>query len=201
MEQLLSRAQKSAETKKMIINAGRKLFRKYGYQNIQVSAIAKEAGVSIGTFYHHFKSKAELFGVISEEINSHFSLDPNIDYTNESCMDRVLAHFRHYAEFISSLPLETSRALYLNGVGNKTFLDTNRSMYKVLASIIEGFQKTGQIKEIAAMDMVDDLFICARGVIYNWLIHDTDFDLVARTTTIIERIFLSYMANPPYSKS
>lgn len=200
MEQLLSRAQKSAETKKMILNAGRKLFRKYGYNNIQVSAIAKEAGVSIGTFYHHFESKAQLFGEISEGINSHFSLDSDIDYANDSCMDRVLAHFRHYGEFISHLPIESSSALYLNGVGNKTFLDTSRSMYQVLAAMIEGFQKTGQVKQLPPMDVVDDLFICARGVIYNWLIHDSDFDLTARMTAIIERIFLSYMTNPPYDR-
>lgn len=52
----------------IILNAARETFLKMGYGETSMDLIAKSAGVSKITIYHHFKDKAELF---SEVLSTH----------------------------------------------------------------------------------------------------------------------------------
>lgn len=53
--------QRSEETRTKIIESAIKLFSNTGYNKASVDDICTEAGISKGAFYHHFKSKQELF--------------------------------------------------------------------------------------------------------------------------------------------
>jgi len=53
--------QRSEETRNKIIESAVKLFSARGFNSASVDYICKDAGVSKGAFYHHFKSKQELF--------------------------------------------------------------------------------------------------------------------------------------------
>lgn len=51
-----------------IIEAGRRLFYRYGIKKVSVEEICREAGVSKATFYKYFKNKVELALFILKEI-------------------------------------------------------------------------------------------------------------------------------------
>ena len=193
MEDKQSRAAKTEATREAIIEAGRMLFRKHGYANVQVSAIVKQAGVSVGTFYYHFKSKGDLFSAVCHDFNSVFQLDPDIDYQHDDFTTRMVVFFEKYADYIQALPYEKIATAFLHDYGNKTFLDPGRSSYHVLSVMIEGFQKSGKIEGGSPMKIVKDLFICARGVVYDWLLHERDYSLRIRMREIMERITPSYI--------
>ena len=53
--------QRSEETRTRIMESAIKLFSNRGYNKASVDDICGEAGISKGAFYHHFKSKQELF--------------------------------------------------------------------------------------------------------------------------------------------
>jgi AcrR family transcriptional regulator len=53
--------QRSEETRSKIMEAAIKLFSTQGFNKASVDDICAEAGISKGAFYHHFKSKQELF--------------------------------------------------------------------------------------------------------------------------------------------
>jgi AcrR family transcriptional regulator len=53
--------QRSEETRAKIIESAIKLFSARGFNAARVDDICAEAGISKGAFYHHFKSKQELF--------------------------------------------------------------------------------------------------------------------------------------------
>jgi AcrR family transcriptional regulator len=53
--------QRSEETRAKIIESAIRLFSARGYNAASVDDICEEAGISKGAFYHHFKSKQELF--------------------------------------------------------------------------------------------------------------------------------------------
>src|SRR5512135_1945561 len=52
---------RSEETRSRILDAAIKLFSSRGYNQASVDDICREAGISKGAFYHHFKSKQALF--------------------------------------------------------------------------------------------------------------------------------------------
>lgn len=61
-------AEQKQQTRKRIVAAAGRSFKKGGYSGIGVDGLAKEAGVTSGAFYGHFKSKEEAFkeAIVSE---------------------------------------------------------------------------------------------------------------------------------------
>ncbi|HMU93681.1 MAG TPA: TetR/AcrR family transcriptional regulator [Anaerolineales bacterium] len=53
--------QRSEETRSKILGAAIKLFSTRGFNSASVDDICRDAGISKGAFYHHFKSKQALF--------------------------------------------------------------------------------------------------------------------------------------------
>jgi AcrR family transcriptional regulator len=59
--------ERKAETRDMILQAARKIFSQRGYHKTQIADIVREAGISTGSIYAHFKDKRDLFAVVSRE--------------------------------------------------------------------------------------------------------------------------------------
>jgi AcrR family transcriptional regulator len=59
--------ERKAETREMIMQAARKVFSERGYHNAQISDIVREAGISTGSIYAHFKDKRDLFAQVTRE--------------------------------------------------------------------------------------------------------------------------------------
>lgn len=57
MKELTSRQKQAIETKLRISEAAMKLLKNTSYDSIKITDICKEANVSVGAFYHYFKSK------------------------------------------------------------------------------------------------------------------------------------------------
>jgi TetR/AcrR family transcriptional regulator, transcriptional repressor for nem operon len=57
----MSRTEQKLQTRKRILEAAGRGFRKGGFGGIGVDGLAKEAGVTSGAFYVHFDSKSEAF--------------------------------------------------------------------------------------------------------------------------------------------
>ncbi len=67
-EPLTADLQPQESIKKEIINAAIEVFSQKGYHNAKVNDITRQAGISIGTFYIHFKNKRDLFIEVVEEV-------------------------------------------------------------------------------------------------------------------------------------
>ena len=68
MSEILSKQQlKSKETKAKIFRAAKHILQKHGYEALSIKNICEEAGVSNGSFYHHFKTKDDLLSYYIED--------------------------------------------------------------------------------------------------------------------------------------
>jgi len=66
---------RSIEKKEKILKAGMKLFSKEGYHNIHSNAIAREAGVAVGTFYAYFQDKKDVLLELIKQYQENFFHD------------------------------------------------------------------------------------------------------------------------------
>lgn len=66
-ENLSKQQLKSKETKSRIFKAAKKILQQQGYEALSIKNICDEAGVSNGSFYHHFKTKDDLLSYYIEE--------------------------------------------------------------------------------------------------------------------------------------
>ena len=55
-------------TRARLLDVALKQFSTHPYQNVEVNALAAEAGVTIGALYHHFQSKQGIYRVVRNEI-------------------------------------------------------------------------------------------------------------------------------------
>ena len=62
------RENQSIENKKRIIETAKRLILENGYDNVSISLITKEANVSKGAFYIHFKNKEELIPFLIDNV-------------------------------------------------------------------------------------------------------------------------------------
>lgn len=63
----MKRETHEAEVRKNIIRAARRLFMQQGYNSTKVRQIKEAAGVKIGTLYHFYQNKEDIFAVIVSE--------------------------------------------------------------------------------------------------------------------------------------
>jgi AcrR family transcriptional regulator len=57
----------ASDTRRTILEATRRIFAEHGYEQASMRSIAQAAGVSVGGLYLYFKSKEELYRVLTEE--------------------------------------------------------------------------------------------------------------------------------------
>ncbi|MFS0788396.1 TetR/AcrR family transcriptional regulator [Shouchella sp. 1P09AA] len=90
-------------TKERIIDAALQAFSKHGFEGTTLAQIAKNVGIQKPSMYNHFKSKNELFLLISERITN--QLVTNIQttakhYEETDIETRLYAVLKHSCDFI-----------------------------------------------------------------------------------------------------
>lgn len=100
--QELSKQQlKSKETKAKIFRAAKHILQKQGYEQLSIKNICEEAGVSNGSFYHHFKTKDDLLSYYIEEqpsINPDLLDMPRNATEAKAAIIQVYLNYVHYCQ-------------------------------------------------------------------------------------------------------
>ncbi|HEX2665903.1 MAG TPA: TetR/AcrR family transcriptional regulator [Candidatus Acidoferrum sp.] len=61
------------EVKRRVVDSARRLFNRYGFDNVSISQIMEGANLTHGGFYSYFKSKSDVYS----EVLGCFFTDPN----------------------------------------------------------------------------------------------------------------------------
>lgn len=191
-KKLTSRTRQAEATRKKIYNTAIRLFKQYGYEQVSVSQIAKAANVGIGTFYHYYESKIELFMKIFVNVDDYFDEFKNLDCHTQDPAEIIQRYFYQYAKLNECAGIEIVQNLA--NPQNRKSLDGNQDFEQILTSIIKNYQELGKIKtNDSANEICDLFFICARGVMFDWCIKHGQYDLAEKTQKVIERLLLVYL--------
>jgi AcrR family transcriptional regulator len=63
-------SERGAATRSALLDAAREVFTTEGYAQAGVTDIVNRAGASVGSLYHHFSGKADLYLTLFEELNN-----------------------------------------------------------------------------------------------------------------------------------
>ena len=82
-----------------LLDTALSLFLKYGYGNLSLETIARDARVSMRTIYSQFGGKAGLFGAVirrySDQLITGLSEEPVLEYSPEEVLVSFAKHFLH----------------------------------------------------------------------------------------------------------
>ena len=165
---------KSKETKEKIFNAAKEIIQKNGYENLSIKNICEKAGVSNGSFYHHFKTKDDL---LSYYIENQPSIDPElleIPKNKEEATEAIVGVYLNYASYCKELGVE-----FMSGYYNPHNQALNPSIRTERAYPIVTVQKylekavaAGNIKlKLEIPEVVYDIRMLVIGIVIDWALH------------------------------
>lgn len=172
-------------TRKKIYDVAVKLMEDKGFQKTTIEEIASKAGVSVGTFYHYFKSKEAVFFDLFKKADEYFehTVAPVLEKAAAAGLPasgQVVLFFKHYGNYNVSRGFANISQLY--NTKNQLFTKKGRYMQQLLKRIIVKGQASGQLtKAMKAEEILDFLFIANRGVVYDWCINGGSYDLAAKS--------------------
>lgn len=110
----MKRAVKMAETRKKLIEAGRRAFAEFGYFATSMDKLTAEAGLTRGALYHNFGDKKGLFAAVVDQIDSEMAARAQQQAAQcENVWDGLMEEARAY--ITSALDPEIQRIVLLDG--------------------------------------------------------------------------------------
>lgn len=187
---LSPRQKKSQQTWDSILHAVVKLLKKHTYDSLTVRNICDAAGVSTGTFYHHFNSKENLLTYYLTDDFLKFAAAFFIDIdgaTDKNPCDKIIDIYTCCAEytevkgvaFISSFYSPKNKSLLPPGDNKdeKSISTFTPIFERTLVYMVNG-QNQGLISDqVTAYTMSYDLCMLFNGIIYGWCISEATLDL------------------------
>ena len=110
--ELSRQQQKSKETKERIFRAAKRILQKNGYEELSIKNICEEAGVSNGSFYHHFKTKDDL---LSYYIEDQPNINPDLldlPKNADEAKIAIIHVYLNYVEYCRELGVEFISGYY-----------------------------------------------------------------------------------------
>ncbi|OKP90357.1 TetR family transcriptional regulator [Paenibacillus helianthi] len=192
---LTSRQLQSIQTKSNLFESAVKLMKQHSLEDITIAEICRGAGVSVGSFYNYFSTKSDILVEMYEQADGFFDqkfrgLEPSASIQND-----IVDYFKIYAEYNLNVGIATIKQLYT--CNNKLFIAKGRYMQNVLQALLEKGQANRQlIDSMSAEEMTEYLFIAARGVIYNWCLHEGGYDLERKMEEYMARLVVVLLKVP-----
>jgi TetR/AcrR family transcriptional regulator, fatty acid metabolism regulator protein len=151
----------AVDKRRLILDAGVRVFARRGFHHCRVSDVADEAGVAYGLVYHYFDSKEEILNTLFLE-RWQVMLDAiaEIDARDESAREKlagvaafIIESYRHDPDLMKVIIVEVTRAA--NSFG-RIHLEKISDAYRGIAGIVEKARAEGSFRtdipaEFAAM--------------------------------------------------
>ena len=191
-----SKTSEPTDAKQKLIDTTVELIKKYGADTITVRSVCEEAGLSIGTFYHHFQNKDDLLMYFVREASfDSFALEtPLEDVAGRICelymhlIDRYLALGE---EFMKSFYTTGNKALsaYM-GQSDGRFAE-GTVMARCERELLEAQQQSYLKKEANAHTVSMDICTIVKGCVFEWALDDGQMDIAKA----LQRIISAYLNN------
>lgn len=182
-----TRKEQAAETKNKLYACAEQLFRKNGFDNVSVDEVVKSAGVSKGTFYVHFDSKASLIAALIadyvERIDTDYQAYLESIPDDAPASQTILSLVAKIVDVITdTIGYDNIIVLYkvqiTKTVNTETTKDYNRGLYSMFNDVISKGIRQGEYRTDWPVESLSRHFVMAlRGLTYEWCIRHPDFNL------------------------
>jgi TetR/AcrR family fatty acid metabolism transcriptional regulator len=187
----------ATDKRRVILDAGVRVFARQGFHTCRVSDIADEAGVAYGLVYHYFSSKEEILDTLFlERWDVMLAAISQADASDRTPREKLYAiaafiidSYRHDPELMKVIIVEVTRAANTFGL---THLDKIREAYAGIASIVSRAQADGSFRREVTPEFAAQAFYgSVEQVLTGWIFDSApvgDDDLERAKTLIVETI-------------
>ena len=179
--ELSRQQQKSKETKEKIFQAAKRILLKKGYEELSIKNICEGAGVSNGSFYHHFKTKDDL---LSYYIEDQPTINPDLLETPENVAgvkEGIIQVYLNYVKYCRELGVEFMSGYYdtKNQALNAAIRTERPYPIVTVQTYVEKAEAAGIVSLNVEIDeFTTDIRMIVIGNVFEWCLRhgDTDFE-------------------------
>lgn len=176
----LSRQQKkSRETKEKIFQAAKRILQKKGYEELSIKNICEEAGVSNGSFYHHFKTKDDL---LSYYIEDQPKIDPDLLELPDSVdgvKEGIIQVYMNYVKYCRDLGVEFMSEYYdtKNQALNAAIRMERPYPIVTVQNYVEKAEQAGIVSlNVSIEEFTTDIRMIVIGNVFEWCVKHGEAD-------------------------
>ena len=203
MKELSNQHIKSQETKAKIFSAAKHILQKKGYEGLSIKNICEEAGVSNGSFYHHFKTKDDLLSYYIEEQPA---IDPGFLKLPESTEEAVLAIvfvYLNYVQYCRELGVEFMANYYTPKNQSLNPLIRTERPYPIVT--VHDYMKKCMdagifSSHLSLEDMTADIRMIVIGNVFEWCLKSGNADFERNMKRSLETYLHGALLWPPAEK-
>lgn len=177
--ELSKQQRKSKETKERIFQAAKRILQKSGYEELSIKNICEEAGVSNGSFYHHFKTKDDL---LSYYIEYQPSIDPDrleLPKNKEDAKETIIHVYLNYVKYCKELGVEFMAGYYTphNQALNPTIRTERPYPIVTVQHYLERALGANAIQlNLKIEEITTDIRMIVIGNVFEWAMRNGDAD-------------------------
>ena len=177
--ELSKQQRKSKETKERIFQAAKRILQKSGYEELSIKNICEEAGVSNGSFYHHFKTKDDL---LSYYIEDQPSIDPDrleLPKNKEDAKETIIHVYLNYVKYCKELGVEFMAGYYTphNQALNPTIRTERPYPIVTVQHYLERALEANAIQlNLKIEEITTDIRMVVIGNVFEWAMRNGDAD-------------------------
>lgn len=179
MKKLTNRQKQAIATKLKITETSITLFKERGFESVKIQDICEAADISVGAFYHHFKSKSHIISTAFIQVDSLIR-----EYLEAksftSHLNRLRALLTKGSELLEELGWAFVGEAYKNLIScdeKYTFIDYEFVSFE-LANCIEMASSNKELKDNVDPDqLAETIMRISRGVIFDWCLHKGEYSL------------------------
>ncbi len=171
---------KSQATKDKIFTAAKEIMQKDGYEALSIKNICEMAGVSNGSFYHHFQTKEDLLSYYIEHLPSMNEHAFDLPNSREDAIESILQVYLNYVDYCNDLGVEFLSNYYVprNDALNP-YTRTERAYPIVTVQhYLENVLSNHIVQtDYTIQEITTDIRMLVIGNVFEWCIHNgnTDF--------------------------
>lgn len=177
--ELSRQQQKSKETKERIFRAAKRILQKKGYEELSIKNICEEAGVSNGSFYHHFKTKDDL---LSYYIEDQPNINPDLldlPKNADEAKIAIIHVYLNYVEYCRELGVEFMSGYYdtKNQALNPAIRTERPYPIVTVQTYVEKAVREGIIRiDVDIDEFTTDIRMIVIGNVFEWCLRNGEAD-------------------------
>ena len=171
--------QKSRETKEKIFQAAKRILQKKGYEELSIKNICEEAGVSNGSFYHHFKTQDDL---LSYYIEDQPKIDPDLlelPDNVEGVKAGIIQVYMNYVKYCRELGVEFMSEYYdtKNQALNAAIRMERPYPIITVQKYVEKAEQAGVVSlNVSIEEFTTDIRMIVIGNVFEWCVKHGEAD-------------------------
>ena len=199
MDKKITRKEQALHTRANILAVCTKLLCEYTFDELSISMICREADISVGAFYHHFKTKSDIIVELYRDVDDIFLHDILPKCKMLAPVEAILQYLCEQCGYAETMGIDSIKNVYKAQIdnGNTFFASNERGLPDGLRQLLLRAVKTQDLNPATDIEkLLEELLIMSRGVISYWCIRNGAINVRTYIYDMANMYLRSYIQKP-----